>query len=128
MKKHINRIIVANKAFIVLQITLSLFALALNFLKGEPLFFIAFFVHTAIYVIFNIVVESISEYGFLRKEYSHICESSNQIFYVKLLKRIYDCAKEKDDEISQTLLKQKLLKDIILIVNLVLMILIVPFE
>ena len=128
MKKHIDRIIVANKAFIVLQIALSLFALALNFLKGEPLFFIAFFVYFAIYVIFNIVVESISEYGFLRKEYSHISESSNQIFYVKLLKRIYDCAKEKDDEISQTLLKQKLLKDIILIVNLVLMILIVPFE
>lgn len=123
-----KKIIFANNIFIVLQIAMLVLSFVLNFICDDLKVFLTVFIHVGLFVIFNIIVENIVNYGYIMKKYEKIYQSTNSIRYLQLKKRIYQSAKDNQDKITTTLILQVIVKIIILVVNFVLMLFMVDFK
>lgn len=124
MKKYIY----ANNFAIVIQIVLFVLSIVFNFILDDGAVFITVFIHTGIFVLYNIVVESIIEYGFLRKKYAKICDDTHHLRLIKLKKRIYENAKNKGDYVSTKLILQSFFKFLIVCINIIILLFMVNFE
>ena len=123
-----KKIIFANNIFIVLQILLIALSVVLNFVCDDTKVFLTIFIHIGLFVIFNIVVENIANYGYIMKKYEKIYQTTNPIRFFLIQKRIYQSAKEKQDKITTTLILQVIVKGLLLIINFILMLFMVNFE
>ena len=65
--EQMKKFILMNNIVITLQIVLVILSIVFNFLIDDSAVFITVFIHIAIFVLYNIVVESVVEYGYLRK-------------------------------------------------------------
>ncbi len=123
-----KKIIFANNIFIALQIVMLVLSVVLNFVSNDIKVFLTIFVHTGLYVVFNIIVENIVNYGYIMKKYEKIYQSTNSVRYLQLKKRIYQSAKSNQDKITTTLILQAFVKFVLIIINLILMLFMVNFE
>ena len=123
-----KNIILANNIFIVLQMVLLVLSVMLNFICDDVTVFLTVFIHVGLFVVFNIVVENIVNYGYLMKKYEKTYQSTNAVRYFQLKKRIYQSAKDNNDKITTTLMLQAFVKVVILVVNFILMLFMVNFE
>ena len=123
-----KNIILANNIFIVLQMILIVLSVALNFICDDTKVFLTIFFHIGLFVIFNIVIENIANYGYIMKKYEKIYQTTNPIRFFLIQKRIYQSAKDNNDKITTTLMLQVFVKVIILITNFILMWFMVNFE
>ncbi len=123
-----KKIIFANNIFIILQIVMLILSVVLNFVSDDIKVFLTIFVHTGLYVVFNIIVENIVNYGYIMKKYEKIYQSTNSVRYLQLKKRIYQSAKSNQDKITTTLILQAFVKFVLIIINLTLMLFMVNFE
>ncbi len=124
MKKYIF----ANNFTIVIQSIFFVLSIVFHFILDDGAVFMTVFIHTGIFVLYNIVVENIIEYGFLRKKYSKICDNTHHLRPIKLKKRIYKNAKNSGDYVSTKLILQLFIKVIIVCVNIILLPIMVNFE
>lgn len=124
MKKYIY----ANNFAIVIQSILFVLSIVFNFVLDDGTVFMTVFIHTGIFVLYNIVVENIIEYGFLRKKYAKIVDNTHHLRPIKLKKRIYKNAKNSGDYVSAKLILQSFIKVIIVCVNIILLPIMVNFE
>ena len=124
MKKYI----LANNIFIALQTILVILSVIFNFLTDDSTVFLTVFIHVAIFVLYNCIVESIVEYGYLRKKYSKICDQTHYLRYFKLKKRMYKASKNKKDSVSSNLILQSVIKSFILILSIISLLFMVSFE
>ena len=124
MKKYISM----NNIVITIQIILVVLSIIFNFLIDDAAVFITVFIHIAIFVLYNIVVESIVEYGYLRKKFAKICDETHYLRYFKLKKRMYRASKNKKDIVSAELIKQSAIKSIIAITNIISLMFMISFE
>ena len=123
-----KNIILANNIFIVLQMILIVLFVALNFICDDTKVFLTIFIHIGLFVVFNIIVENIVNYGYIMKKYEKIYQSTNSVRYFQLKKRIYQSAKDNRDRITTVLMLQAFVKVVILVVNFILMLFMVDFE
>ena len=123
-----KKIIFANNIFIALQIVMLVLSILLNFICDDVRVFLTIFVHVGLFLIFNIVVENIANYGYIMKKYEKIYQTTNPIRYLQLKKRIYQSAKSNQDKITTTLISQAFVKFVLIIINLILMLFMVNFE
>ena len=123
-----KKIIFANNIFIALQIVMLILSVVLNFVSDDIKVFLTIFVHTGLYVVFNIIVENIANYGYIMKKYEKIYQSTNSVRYLQLKKRIYQSAKSNQDKITTTLILQAFVKFVLIIINIILMLFMVNFE
>ncbi len=126
--KQMCRIIFSNKIMIVLQCIFLIGTVASNYLFTNDVTFGIVFAHVVIFVVYNIIVENITT-SFLRKKYSNLFEQisySCREFYIQM--QIYKTAKENKDKISSTLIIQLFVKYSIIILNIALLVIMVPFE
>lgn len=124
MKKYIF----INNISIGVQIVLLALSVVLNFTSDDAAVFITTFTHAGMFVLYNIIVESIVEYGFLIKRYAKIYDETNPLRYFKLKKRIYTEAKNKSDFVTTKLILQSFIKSSIMALNVVLLLFMVSFE
>ena len=117
--ERIKKFILMNNIVIAIQIILFILSIAFNFLIDDSAVFITVFIHIGIFVLYNIVVESIVEYGYLRKKYAKICDETHYLRYFKLKKRIYRAAQNKKDMVSVKLILQSVVKSFIAIMSFV---------
>ena len=68
--------ILMNNIVIIIQIVLVALSVIFNFLIDDFAVFITVFIHIAIFVLYNGIVESIVEYGYLRKKFAKICDET----------------------------------------------------
>ena len=127
-KPKMKKIIFANNIFIALQIVMLILSVVLNFVSDDIKVFLTIFVHTGLYVVFNIIVENIVNYGYIMKKYEKIYQSTNSVRYLQLKKRIYQSAKSNQDKITTTLILQAFVKFVLIIIILILMLFMVNFE
>ena len=123
-----KKIIFANNIFIALQIVMLVLSILLNFICDDVRVFLTIFVHVGLFLIFNIVVENIANYGYIMKKYEKIYQTTNSIRFFLIQKRIYQSAKDNQDKITTTLILQIFVKAVILVINFVLMLFMVNFE
>lgn len=123
-----KKIIIANNIFVVVQMVLLVLSVMLNFICDDVKVFLTVFIHVGLFVVFNIVVENIVNYGYLMKKYEKIYQSTNAVRYFQLKKRIYQSAKDNRDRITTVLMLQAFVKVVILVVNFILMLFMVNFE
>lgn len=126
--KQMRKIIFVNKVMITLQCIFLIGTAASNYLFTKDVTFWIVFAHVVIFVVYNIIVENITT-SFLRKKYSNLFEQisySCREFYIQML--IYKTAKENKDKISSTLIIQLFVKYSIIILNIALLVIMVPFE
>lgn len=123
-----KKIIVANNVFIALQILMLTLSVGLNFVCDDTKVFITAFTHIAFFVIFNIIVENIVDYGYIRKKYEKICKETSAIRYFQLKRRIFKFARQKQDKTTTTLMIQGLIKILIVLLNIIMMLFMVNFE
>ena len=123
-----KNIILANNIFIVLQMILIVLSVALNFICDDTKVFLTIFIHIGLFVIFNIVIENIANYGYIMKKYEKIYQTTNSIRFFLIQKRIYQSAKDNQDKITTTLILQAFVKFVLIIINLTLMLFMVNFE
>ena len=126
--KQMRRIIFSNKIMIVLQCIFLIGTVASNHLFTNDVTFWIVFAHAVIFIVYNIIVENITT-SFLQKKYSNLFEQisySCREFYIQML--IYKTAKENKDKISSTLILQLFAKYSIIILNIALFVIMVPFE
>ncbi len=124
MKKYIF----INNISIGVQIVLLALSVVLNFTFDDAAVFITTFTHVGMFVLYNIIVENIIEYGFLRKGYAKIYDETSPLSYFKLKKRIYTEAKNKSDFVTTKLILQSFIKSIIMVLNIALLLFMVSFE
>ena len=86
--ERMKKFILMNNIVIAIQVILFILSVAFNFLIDDSAVFITVFIHIGIFVLYNIVVESIVEYGYLRKKFAKICDETHYLRYFKLKKRI----------------------------------------
>lgn len=126
--QQIKRIIVANKVVICLQAVLFAASIVLNFTHGNEGAFIGLFVHIAVFVLYNVVVENIVEYGYLRVKYVSLCDAVNPLQPIKLKIKMYKTAREKEDFVTTTLLSQAAIKSSLAFANFVAVLVMMMFE
>ena len=123
-----KKIILANNIFVVVQMFLLVLSVVLNFICDDTKVFLTVFIHIGLFVLFNIIIENMVNYGYIMKKYDKIYQSTNPIRYLQLKKRIYQSAKSNQDKITTTLISQAFVKVVLIIINLILMLFIVNFE
>lgn len=64
---QMKKFICANNVFISLQSILFALSIILNIVSDDGTVFLTVFLHIGLFVLYNIVVENIIEYSFLRK-------------------------------------------------------------
>ena len=117
-----------NNIVITLQIVLVILSIVFNFLIDDSAVFITVFIHIAIFVLYNIVVESVVEYGYLRKKFAKICDETHYLQYSKLKKRMYKASKNKNDIVSTKLILQSVIKSFIAILSILSLFFMISFE
>lgn len=123
-----KKIILANNIFVVVQMFLLVLSVVLNFICDDTKVFLTVFIHIGLFVLFNIIIENMVNYGYIMKKYDKIYQSTNPIRYLQLKKRIYQSAKSNQDKITTTLISQAFVKFVLIIINLILMLFMVNFE
>ena len=123
-----KKIILANNIFVVVQMFLLVLSVVLNFICDDTKVFLTVFIHIGLFVLFNIIIENMVNYGYIMKKYDKIYQSTNPIRYLQLKKRIYQSAKSNQDKITTTLISQAFVKIVLIIINLILMLFMVNFE
>lgn len=126
--ERMKKFILMNNIVITLQIVLVILSIVFNFLIDDSAVFITVFIHIAIFVLYNIVVESIIEYGYLRKMFAKICDETHYLRYFKLKKRMYRASKSKKDMVSVKLILQSAAKTFIAFINIILLFFMISFE
>lgn len=126
--EHMKKYVLMNNIVIALQIILVVLSVIFNFFFDDTVVFITIFIHIAIYVLYNIVIENIVEYGFLRKKYAKIVEETHSLRYFKLKKEMYKASKNKKDIVSATLILQSVIKNFIAMLSIVSLLFMVYFE
>ena len=126
--QQIKRIVVANKVVICLQAVLFAASIVLNFIHGSEGAFIGLFVHIAVFVLHNVVVENIVEYGYLRVKYVSLCDAVNPLQPIKLKIKMYKTAREKEDFVTTTLLSQAAIKTSLAFATFVAVLVMMMFE
>ena len=124
MKKYI----LTNNIVITIQIILVILSIVFNFYIDDSAVFITVFIHIVIFVLYNIVVESIIEYGYLRKKFAKICDETHYLRYFKLKKRMYRASKNKKDMVSAKLILQSVIKSFIAILSFISLLFMISFE
>ena len=87
--ERMKKFILMNNIVIIIQIILVILSIVFNFYIDDSAVFITVFIHIVIFVLYNIVVESIIEYGYLRKKFAKICDETHYLRYFKLKRRMY---------------------------------------
>ena len=129
MKTHqMKKIIFANNIVTVVQLSFIALSVIFNFITDDSKVFLISFVHVGIYVLYNIVVENIVEYGYLDKKYAELYAYRHPLEYLKFKKRIYKIAKANGDKVSCTLILQSFIKTMLILTNIILMVLMVRFQ
>lgn len=125
MKKYI----LLNKVFIALQVIFTLLSIIFNIVSDDPTVFVTVFIHIGLFVVYNIVVENIVEYGYIRKKFKKECNHyTHPLSSIKIKRQIYKIAKINDDRVTSTLIIQSLIKTLIAIINIILLIFMVSFK
>ncbi len=123
-----KKIILANNIFVVVQMLLLVLSVVLNSICDDTKVFLTVFIHIGLFVLFNIIIENMVNYGYIMKKYDKTYQSTNPIKYLQLKKRIYQSAKSNQDKITTTLISQAFVKVVLIIINLILMLFMVNFE
>ena len=123
-----KKFIFMNNIVIAIQIVLGVLSVIFNFFIDDCAVFITVFIHIAIFVLYSIVVESIVEYGYLRKKFAKICDETHTLRYLKLKKRMYKASKNKNDTVSAKLILQSAIKSFIAILSILSLFFMVSFE
>ena len=126
--ERIKKFILMNNIVIAIQIILVVLSIIFNFLIDDSAVFITVFIHIAIFVLYNIVVESVVEYGYLRKKFAKICDETHCLRYLKLKKRMYKASKNKNDIVSTKLILQSVIKSFIAILSILSLFFMISFE
>ena len=126
--EQMKKFILMNNIVITLQIVLVILSIVFNFLIDDSAVFITVFIHIAIFVLYNIVVESVVEYGYLRKKFTKICDETHYLRYHKLKKRMYKASKNKNDIVSTKLILQSAIKSFIAILSILSLFFMISFE
>ena len=126
--ERMKKFILMNNIVIAIQIILFILSIAFNFLIDNSAVFITVFIHIGIFVLYNIVVESIVEYGYLRKKFAKICDETHYLRYFKLKKRMYRASKNKKDMVSAKLILQSVIKSFIAILSFISLLFMISFE
>ena len=126
--ERIKKFILMNNIVIAIQIILVVLSIIFNFLIDDFAVFITVFIHIAIFVLYNIVVESVVEYGYLRKKFAKICDETHYLRYHKLKKRMYKASKNKNDIVSTKLILQSVIKSFIAILRSLSLFFMISFE
>ncbi len=126
--EQMKKIIFINNIVIIIQLVLVALSIIFNFLIDDSAVFITVFVHIAIFVFYNIIVENIVEYGYLRKKYAKICDTTHYLRYFKLKKRMYKASVNKNDSVSAKLIIQSFLKSCIAILSIASLCFMIPLE
>ncbi len=125
MKKYIFM----NNFVIAIQIILVVLSIIFNFLIDDFAVFITVFVHIALFVVYNGIVENIVEYGYLRKKFAKICDEAHSITsYSQLRIRMYKASKNKKDVVSAKLILQSVVKSFIAILSFISLFFMISFE
>lgn len=126
--KLMKKLIIANKIFIVLQIILLGISILFNFIFDDTVAFVTIFSHVGIFVLFNIFIENMTEYGYIIKKYENIYQETNSLRWFKLKKLVYKTAKMNGDTITTLLVTQFFIKCAIIAFNIVIMLFLIEFE
>ena len=126
--ERMKKFIFMNNIVITIQIVLFVLSIAFDFLIDDSAVFITVFIHIGIFVLYNIVVESIVEHGYLRKKFAKICDETHYLRYFKLKKRMYKASKNKKDTVSVKLILQSVIKSFIAIMSFVSLFFMISFE
>ena len=126
--EQMKKIITANMLAICLQALLFTASIVLNFIHGSEGAFIGLFVHIAVFVLHNVVVENIVEYGYLRVKYVSLCDAVNPLQPIKFKIKMYKTAREKEDFVTTTLLSQAAIKTSLAFANFVAVLVMMMFE
>ena len=126
--EQMKKFILMNNIVITLQIVLVILSIVFNFLIDDSAVFITVFIHIVIFVLYNIVVESVVEYGYLRKKFAKICDETHYLRYLKLKKRMYKSSKNKNDIVSAKLILQSVIKNFIAILSILSLFFMISFE
>ena len=126
--EQMKKFILMNNIVITLQIVLVILSIVFNFLIDDSAVFITVFIHIAIFVLYNIVVESVVEYGYLRKKFAKICDETHYLRHLKLKKRMYKSSKNKNDIVSAKLILQSVIKSFIAILSILSLFFMISFE
>ena len=126
--ERMKKFILMNNIVIAIQIILFILSFIFNFLIDDSAVFTTVFIHIGIFVLYNIVVESIVEYGYLRKKFAKICDETHYLQYFKLKKRMYKASVNKNDSVSVKLIRQSAIKSIIAISSIISLAFMVAFE
>ena len=126
--KLMKKLIISNKIFIVLQIILLGISILFNFIFDDTVAFVTIFSHVGIFVLFNIFIENITEYGYIIKKYENIYQDTHSLRWFKLKKLVYKTAKMNGDTITTSLVTQFFIKCAIIAFNIVIMLFLIEFE
>ena len=126
--KLMKKILIANKIFIFLQIILLGISILFNFIFDDTVAFVAIFSHVGIFVLFNIFIENMTEYGYIIKKYENIYQDTHSLRWFKLKKLVYKTAKMNGDTITTSLVTQFFIKCAIIAFNIVIMLFLIEFE
>ena len=126
--KLMKKLIIANKIFIVLQIILLGISILFNFIFDDTVVFVTIFSHVGIFVLFNIFIENMTEYGYIIKKYENIYQDTHSLRWFKLKKLVYKTAKMNGDTITTSLVTQFFIKCAIIAFNIVIMLFLIEFE
>ena len=126
--KLMKKLIIANKIFIVLQIILLGISILFNFIFDDTVAFVTIFSHVGIFVLFNIFIENMTEYGYIIKKYENIYQETNSLRWFKLKKLVYKTAKMNGDTITTLLVTQFFIKCAIIAFNIVIVLFLIEFE
>ena len=126
--ERMKKFILMNNIVIIIQVILVVLSIIFNFIFDDVAVFITAFTHIVIFVLYNIVVESIVEYGYLRKKFAKICNETHYLRYLKLKKRMYKASKNKKDMVSAKLILQSVIKSFIAILSFISLFFMISFE
>ncbi len=126
--ERMKKFILMNNIVITIQIILVVSSIIFNFLIDDVAVFTTVFIHIVIFVLYNIVVENIVEYGYLRKKFAKICDETHYLRYFKLKKRMYKASKNKKDMVSAKLILQSVIKSFIAILSFISLFFMISFE
>ena len=126
--ERMKKFILMNNIVITIQIILVVLSIIFNFLIDDFVAFITVIIHIAIFILYNVIVESIVEYGYLRKKFAKICDETHYLQYSKLKKRMYRAAKNKKDMVSAKLILQSVIKSFIAIFSFISLFFMISFE
>ena len=97
-------------------------------LFDDTIVFITIFSHVGIFVLFNIFIENMTEYGYIIKKYEKIYQDTHHLRWFKLKKLVYKTAKMNGDTITTSLVTQFFIKCAIIVFNIVIMLFLIEFE